>query len=348
MPSLRIHFPEKETPTTVVLKGTRISIGRTPANTIQILDRTVSAKHAEFIAEADGHYRLHDAGSTNGTRVNSEAVHDFHLTEPCKIAFGNLECDFALESSAEASGGEQEVLPTRSEMEALRQVNGELRKNLDLLREEVESFKKVQAAGGDSSAVLSGELQRLILERAAARETDQRQAQEIDHLKSELALVKRDRINLENALRHANAENERLQKEQGSKPVVPVAPSTVPAATTPAPALTAADTVIAAPSTATAPAPALVPAASAPATAPTPPAPQPQAAPAPAPVPKPAPAPASASPGTLKAYPHLSKPAFPPPSAPSLSPAGPQTKPTPKFVPGSRPAAPAVPQKAGH
>jgi hypothetical protein len=341
MPSLRIHFPEKETPTTVVLKGSRISIGRTASNTIQILDRTVSATHAELIAESDGHYRLHDTGSTNGTRVNEEAVRDYHLKEPCKVSFGNLECDFAVEASTEANGEEVEVLPTRSEMEALRQVNGELRRNLDLLREEVEGLKKTQpaqGAEGDSPAVLSAELQRLVLERAESKESEQRHAQELEHLKSELALVKRDRINLENALRHSNAENERLKKEQGTAPADAAPAAPVAQTPPPAPMETA--------STAEATAPAAPPA-------------PPKAVPAPSPVPKATPVPTPAKPeapaAPLKPYPPISKPSLPPPSAPSLAPAGapsaaglPSNKPVPKFVPGSRPAAPPVPQKAAH
>src|SRR4051794_22779486 len=143
MPSLSIPFPEKESSATLVLTGERITVGRRPNNTIQVLDRTLSAAHAEFVVESDGHYRLHDLGSTNGTRVNGEMVQDFHLKEPCTISFGTLECTFAPESAKEASAAEIEALPTRSEMEALQRVNAELRGNLQLLREELATLQKL-------------------------------------------------------------------------------------------------------------------------------------------------------------------------------------------------------------
>ena len=54
-------------------------------------------------------------------------------------------------------------------------------------------------------------MQRLIVERGTAQEAEQQRIRELEHLKGDLALAKRDRINLENALRHANADNERLK-----------------------------------------------------------------------------------------------------------------------------------------
>ena len=153
MPSLHIPFPEKDTPTKLVLTGRRITVGRRPDNTIQVLDRTLSAAHAEFIAEADGHYRLHDVGSTNGTRVNGEVILDYHLKEPCTVSFGTLECTFSPEADPAASAAEIETLPTRSEMEALRQVNAELRGNLDLLREELAALKKLPSGEPEAGSV---------------------------------------------------------------------------------------------------------------------------------------------------------------------------------------------------
>ena len=73
MASIHIPFPEKDGPVAVALTGARITIGRLPFNTVQIIDRTMSGFHAELIME-DGHYRLHDRGSTNGTFVNGARV----------------------------------------------------------------------------------------------------------------------------------------------------------------------------------------------------------------------------------------------------------------------------------
>ena len=92
MPTLRLKLLDKGE-ITHELTATHITIGRRPDNTIQIIDPSVSAHHAEIIAE-DGHYRLHDLGSTNLTFVEGEAISDFHLRQECKLAFGTVQCEF--------------------------------------------------------------------------------------------------------------------------------------------------------------------------------------------------------------------------------------------------------------
>ena len=123
MPTLRIKL-QNHMEVTHQLSGELIKIGRRPDNTIQINDRAVSAHHVELIA-ADGHYRLHDLGSTNLTFVDGESVTDFHLHQACKIAFGTVEC-FYDPLAAAAS----EALMTREQLEKdaafLRAENAEL------------------------------------------------------------------------------------------------------------------------------------------------------------------------------------------------------------------------------
>ena len=109
MASLRLKFPEKEEPSVIVLSGARVTLGRLPLNTIQIIDRTLSGFHAEFVLEED-HYRLHDRGSTNGTFVNGESVTDFHLREACKVSFGALECEFSPATPAAAEHAHLQIL----------------------------------------------------------------------------------------------------------------------------------------------------------------------------------------------------------------------------------------------
>src|SRR5580704_118107 len=92
MPLLRIHLPETGE-VTHELSGARITVGRRPDNTIQIIDRSVSAHHAEFLF-VDGHYRLHDLESTNLTFVDGAAVTDYHLLASTKLAFGTVQCEF--------------------------------------------------------------------------------------------------------------------------------------------------------------------------------------------------------------------------------------------------------------
>src|ERR1700722_4431119 len=92
MPTLRVKLPD-QSEATHILTGERITVGRRPDNTIQILDRSVSAHHAELLL-VDGHYRLHDLESTNLSFVDGGQFTDFHLHPARKICFGNVECAF--------------------------------------------------------------------------------------------------------------------------------------------------------------------------------------------------------------------------------------------------------------
>src|SRR5688572_13043637 len=92
MPTLRLKLPNQGE-ITHELTAERITVGRRPDNTIQIIDRSVSAHHAELISEG-AYYRLHDLQSTNLTFVNGQAVEDFHLRQACKITFGTVQCEF--------------------------------------------------------------------------------------------------------------------------------------------------------------------------------------------------------------------------------------------------------------
>src|SRR5215207_7603163 len=140
MATLRIQFPEKESPTLVAIAGDKVTIGRRADNTIQIVDRMVSAFHAEFILEGD-HYRIHDLNSTNGTRINGDVVSDYHLKEPCKIGLGPVECEFSPEP---APKNNVEKLPTRIEVEAVRRENEQLEGRIATLEQEVAALTKVR------------------------------------------------------------------------------------------------------------------------------------------------------------------------------------------------------------
>jgi CheY-like chemotaxis protein len=122
MPTLRLKLPDQGV-ITHELTAALITVGRRPDNTIQVVDRSVSAHHAELICE-DGHYRLHDLGSTNLSFVDGEAVTDFHLRQACKITFGTVECEF------DPHGGEagQRMSPAQLEKDLafLRGENSEL------------------------------------------------------------------------------------------------------------------------------------------------------------------------------------------------------------------------------
>ncbi len=196
MASLRLTFPEKEEPTVIALTGARLTIGRLPFNTIQIIDRTVSGFHAELISE-HGHYRLHDRGSSNGTFVNGEKITDFHLTEPCTISFGTVETQFSPE--AVPSNEEAESFPTRNEINEVRKENAELKVTVDALREEVNALRlaKPMEEGNVSLAVPKEEFDKVVVERESLKEARLKQEEEIARLKTDLAVLKRDRVNLQ-------------------------------------------------------------------------------------------------------------------------------------------------------
>jgi predicted component of type VI protein secretion system len=78
-----------------------ISIGRGPDNLIQILDPSVSGRHAQLVL-VEERYQLQDLGSTNGTRVNGETVTEIFLREGDRIRFGKVEARFERDAAGAA------------------------------------------------------------------------------------------------------------------------------------------------------------------------------------------------------------------------------------------------------
>jgi hypothetical protein len=71
----------------VVLGEYLLTIGRLPECTITLGDPNVSRRHAEIRPSGAG-YRLVDLGSTNGTLVNGERVHEHQLRDGDTITCG--------------------------------------------------------------------------------------------------------------------------------------------------------------------------------------------------------------------------------------------------------------------
>jgi FHA domain/Cysteine-rich secretory protein family len=72
-----------------------IGIGSAPGNDLVITDKTVSRHHAA-IARLDGHIRLTDLGSTNGTTVNGSRVSEpIELKDGDEISFGTAVFHFS-------------------------------------------------------------------------------------------------------------------------------------------------------------------------------------------------------------------------------------------------------------
>lgn len=197
MPVLRIKLPDNKGEITHVLAGDRITVGRRPENTIQIIDRTVSAHHAEFISTA-GHYRLHDLGSTNLTCVDGQPITDFHLHQGCRVSFGSVECEFSPETPA-SNSEKSEVVPTRAELEFLR------RENLDLQAKIVAMQKQIDILS--SARLMTKDTQQL----GVMPEVHRRVQQERDELRAENSNLRLDIENLRGDISALTKERDALR-----------------------------------------------------------------------------------------------------------------------------------------
>ncbi len=191
MPTLRVKIPEQSEAAHIV-RGDKITVGRRPDNTIQIVDRSVSAYHAELLL-VDGHYRLHDLGSTNQSFVDGVAVTDFHLHNACKISFGNIECEFdcAAGGDASLSGAQLE-----KEMAFLRAENQELLNKIDGLQRQVDilSSARLMTGKADTDSISTPEqVKKLAAERDESRFQISGLKFELDKVREELIVTVRER-----------------------------------------------------------------------------------------------------------------------------------------------------------
>jgi hypothetical protein len=189
MSSLCIPFSEGDK--VILLRGSHISVGRFPDNTIQIEDRTVSAYHFELVFERD-HYRLHDRGSTNGVMINGRRVQDFHLREETQILVGTVLCNFHPSNPMNARSESVELLPVREEVQATRRECRQLKEQNSILREQIARMLAERGGGPTAFDQLADANARLRLEVVAHRE-------EVECLASRLTVLARDRDNLQRA-----------------------------------------------------------------------------------------------------------------------------------------------------
>ena len=343
MASLRLTFPEKDQPTVIALTGARLTIGRLPFNTIQIIDRTVSGFHAELIAE-NGHYRLHDRGSSNGTFVNGQKVGDYHLNEACSITFGTVEAQFSPE--ALPAEEEAESFPTRSEVNAVRRENADLKGTIAALREETEALRSVRPIEGGAAAlaVSKEEFDKVVAERETLKEARLKQEDEIARLKADLSVLKRDRVNLQLAYDGVQRELSELRAKAGVIEEITLAPKAAAVALAAQAPKTDQEIRVEVPTPAPKPAaeaPAPVVPTPAPAAAPDP-VPAAKEAPATSPAASPAPKPPLAAPASLPKAPSLPGAASKPPTLPTGVPQMPPPPRAPAKPFAPLPKAPAV------
>jgi len=113
----------------------RLRIGRAPECDCRLDHPSISRLHAELVC-ADGHWRLHDAGSKNGSFVGGE-----RLTGPVTLAdvawlrFGDVHCEFSVLDEASAGRAEQLLAQRRESMLAFSQRVQQLTALPDLLDE---------------------------------------------------------------------------------------------------------------------------------------------------------------------------------------------------------------------
>ena len=97
--SLRFETGERAGET-IPVQGKGFTVGRKPGHALQILDNSVSGKHAEILVDDRGAL-LRDLGSTNGTRVGAERVLETRLSHGDRITFGNIQMVFLDAARAE-------------------------------------------------------------------------------------------------------------------------------------------------------------------------------------------------------------------------------------------------------
>lgn len=245
MPVLRIKLPDNKGEIAHVLAGDRITIGRRPDNTIQIIDRTVSGHHAELIS-VNGHYRLHDLGSTNLTCVDGQPITDFHLHDACKVSFGTVECDFSAETPVNNSE-KSEMVPTRAELEFLRRENLDLQAKISAMQKQIDILSSARLMTKDTQnlGVMPDVHRRVQQERDELRTQNANLQLDLEHLRADLTSLAKERDAMRLAWETVKRERDAAVARLGgdipmSELVPPAAPA--PASAMPAPVVESMET----------------------------------------------------------------------------------------------------------
>jgi hypothetical protein len=109
MPHLMIQNGNGE-PHRHELEGEKITIGRHPENNLVLDDGSISSHHAEIFRMESG-WVVRDLGSSNGTRLNGEAIQKAAVNDGDTITFGGVETRFLQDSPAPAKDPESQVAP---------------------------------------------------------------------------------------------------------------------------------------------------------------------------------------------------------------------------------------------
>ena len=90
--ALRFESGERQGET-VAIPRAGLSLGRRPGNSVQVVDASVSGRHAEIELQGD-EVVLRDLGSTNGTRVGGERISERRLAHGDQVLLGNIKITF--------------------------------------------------------------------------------------------------------------------------------------------------------------------------------------------------------------------------------------------------------------
>jgi hypothetical protein len=145
MPCLLIQVPDHGEETHI-LSGERVTIGRRPENTIQILHSSVSAFHAELV-EVHGHYHLRDLKSTNRSFVAGEQIAEYHLRERCKVSFGSVHCEYDPKPLPEPAPRAMSPAQLEQDLTFLRSENADLREKIRALERQIDILGSAQIFG---------------------------------------------------------------------------------------------------------------------------------------------------------------------------------------------------------
>jgi transcriptional regulator with GAF, ATPase, and Fis domain len=98
---LAVAGPLKDS--TIPLPDGEATLGRDPANTVPVVDPSVSRKHCSLRLGEDGRYQIRDLASRNGTIVNGLAVKEQWLRHGDEIAIGDSVFLLLLEDTERAA-----------------------------------------------------------------------------------------------------------------------------------------------------------------------------------------------------------------------------------------------------
>ena len=134
-----------------VLRGSQCTIGRDSSNQIRLNDSEVSRNHAVLTRISDKEYEIRDAGSSNGTFVNSRQIQNAQLQTGDRIQLGRTPMLFTGGGEVHSTHALDAIEIVPAGVEELSQIRGRAESRLG----ELSVFKAEPAQESSSSEALS-------------------------------------------------------------------------------------------------------------------------------------------------------------------------------------------------